>query len=170
MLYEPGRRLPEMVSSAHGYACFTNERLASSLTVSSSRKPPPGSGAFHSTPCSMPVDLALELDADALVAPGIAVGAGHGRLQLDRPGDALQGQLSLDPVGGDEGAAEGGLRVALDVEEVGRLQVAVALLVEGVGAAGVDGAADARLLPALQRRLELEEASADRWRSSCGER
>src|SRR5437868_2655319 len=86
------------------------------------------------------VDDALELEADALVAPRIGVRAGDRGVQRDRLGDALQGQLALDAVGSDQRSAERRLRIALDVEELGRLDVAVAVLVVGVRAAGADGA------------------------------
>src|SRR6185312_646332 len=76
--------------------------------------------------------------------------AGHGQLVAARRRDL--------------GALEGELGKLLGIEEVGRLEVAVALLVVGRDARGVDRHLDARLRPVLfiqrQRSLPLEEPPA----------
>src|SRR6478735_8938189 len=83
------------------------------------------------------VEDGLALEADAEVAERVAGGAVLLELDRDRLGDVLDGQVAGDgpvaAVAGDVGGDEGDLGVRRDVEEVGALQVAVA-----VGDAGVD--------------------------------
>src|SRR5690606_16010655 len=96
-------------------------------------------------------------------------GAGVLEVDGDRTGDVLDGQVAGDAqgvgVGGhDLGRAEGDRRVGLDVEEVGRLQVTVAVRAAGVDAGGLDGDLDGG---ALQVRAggglaaDLVEGAAD---------
>src|SRR6476659_4246316 len=157
---ESGRRLPEMVSTRMVLRPLHERQAAGELDgvveqcAAARQRGIPGDAML------LAVDLALEVDADPLVAPAILVGAVDLGRQRDRPADALQGQLALDAVGCDQGAREGRLRVALDVEEVGRLEVPVAGLVIRDRACGLDAALDAGLLAALQRGLEIQEAAA----------
>ncbi len=113
---------------------------------------PLGSVWFHFRSKSRRSIVALDLEADALVAPRILAALGGSAGELDRLGDALDrdlaGELDLAVVVGvDRGRVERDLRVLLDVEEVGRLEVAVALLLAGVDARDLDGARQAGASP-----------------------
>src|SRR5215216_2946561 len=91
--------------------------------------------------------LAVDLGAGREAGPAAAPRVGRPTVVLDvesdRPGDAVDGQVAgerevtgrapLDPV-----APELDLRVALDVEEVGRAQVLIPLRVAALDAGGVD--------------------------------
>src|SRR4029078_13124274 len=82
------------------------------------------------------------LEAEAGVAERGLGGAGQLEVDRDRLGDVLDGQVAGDgpvvAVAGDLGGDEGDLGVGLDVEEVGAVQVAVAVRDTGVDAAGLD--------------------------------
>ena len=67
VLYDPARRLPEMDEETHRQAALTAEKFALSSTRSGRRKPPPGSGAFQSSPQSVRSTV-RELETDPLVA------------------------------------------------------------------------------------------------------
>src|SRR6478672_10520363 len=95
------------------------------------------------------VDGGRALEADAQVAEGVTGRAGGLELDGDRLGDALHGQVAGDQPGGgvlalDLGRDEGDLLVVVGVEEVGGLQVAVAVGDTGVDAGGLDGQRDLR--------------------------
>src|SRR5687768_3568865 len=89
------------------------------------------------------VDDDRALEADALVAERVGGRALEGEVDRDGAGDALDGEVALDPHHvvahqRDGGRREGDLRVGGDVEEVVAAQVAVALLVAGVDAVDLD--------------------------------
>src|SRR6185437_7361830 len=90
------------------------------------------------------VDRAAELEADALVAPRILAVLGNLAGELDRLGDALDGDLALkgDVAGAAHlggGGVEADLGLLIGVEELGALQVAVAVGIAGVDGGDVDG-------------------------------
>ena len=79
------------------------------------------------------VDLGGRLEAGAGAAPRVGRDAGEVQVEVHLAGDALDGEVAHELVGGHRGGGEGHHREAVGVEEVGRRQVRVA-----VGAAGVD--------------------------------
>src|SRR3954447_6412105 len=90
------------------------------------------------------VELAGDLQADALVAPRIDLGALDLGLERDLARDAVNRQVADDLEAvlverADRGRAERDLREALDVEEVAGAQVLVALGLVGVDRGGLDG-------------------------------
>src|SRR6186713_3144794 len=99
------------------------------------------------------VDRADELESDAVVAPRIGARADVLARQCEGLRDALHGQLAVD----DEFAASGldgdrlepELRMALRVEELGRLHMPVARLVERGDRGSVGAARDRRRLSTL---------------------
>src|SRR3954451_5019639 len=104
------------------------------------------------------VDRRFALEADAEAAPRVHRGASELPVDGDRVGLAVDGEVAdqgedvvVDLL--DLGADEGDLRVVLEVEEVGGLQVGVAVGVAGVHARGVD----LDLGPAVLRVLFIEE-------------
>src|SRR4051812_6466320 len=108
------------------------------------------------------VDDRLELDGDALVAVEVLRRAGDRALGGDRLGDAAHGQLTRDgqllavllELGGDEGD----LRVALGVEEVRALEVALELIDRDRDGVDLGGAAQDAVGEA---RVELVERAAE---------
>ena len=96
----------------------------------------------------------------SVIGPAIVPVTGH------RLGHALDGELGVR----DEGVAvtpdvarlEAKLREALDVEEVGRLEVAVQVLVLDDDAGRLDDAFELRLLAAGESGLEVAELAAER--------
>src|SRR5581483_4676619 len=83
------------------------------------------------------VDLAADLEARHLLAPRVLAAPEQGRVEHDGARHAADRQVAVDPgrVGAgrlDPCAGEGDRRILLDVEEVGRSQVAVALLLARV--------------------------------------
>src|SRR3954447_9204318 len=95
----------------------------------------------------------------------LAVDLAHGRVERQR--DAAAGGVKL-PVHGQRVAVEGGavgdeadLRVLLDVEEVARAQVHVALGHLGVQAGGLEGQLNGRLGAEVQRAVVVGELALD---------
>src|SRR5262245_7802645 len=91
----------------------------------------------------LPVHLGRRREAGPAAAPGIGRPPEVLDVERDGPGYAVHGEVTLEaeptrtlPL--HPGAPEGDLRVALDVEEVGRAQVPVPLLVAGLHAGRVD--------------------------------
>src|SRR5579859_1292893 len=118
------------------------------------------------------VDLSGRADAQALAAAErVGQPALDGAGQLDRPGGLLDREVAADAVVLvvdllDAGDAEGQVRVLLGVEEVGGLEVGVALVVAGAEAGDLDLDRAARLghvvVGALEAPVELREVSVDR--------
>src|SRR3954452_10929764 len=114
------------------------------------------------------VDLGLGGEAGARAAEGVRAEAVELKVEDDRAGDALDRQLALDgPVGAvglHRGGAEEHGRVVLDVEEVSRADVRVALLLTGVDGAELDTGLDRGLGGVLggdDLALEVAEVAAD---------
>ena len=109
----------------------------------------PGIGAVVADVPVVPVDLGGGREAGA----GAAVRVGAEAVQLEaerhRPGNAVEGEVTVEQevaaVGADAGGAEGHRGVLLDVEEVLAADVVVPGLVPGVHRAEVDGGGDGRL-------------------------
>src|SRR3954453_5758664 len=103
------------------------------------------------------VELALDGQADALLAPRVGRGALEGGLELDGARDAADGQVAGDLERGaldlaDVGRLEANLGEAGGVEEVRRAQVLVALRLVRVDALGRDDTG--RLGRAVRRNLD----------------
>src|SRR4029450_10863361 len=100
------------------------------------------------------VELAGDLERDALVAPRVGLLALYLGGERDRLGDAVHRQVAgdlervlVDLL--DGGRLESELRVLLDAEEVGRAQVLVTPGVAGVDGDALDAAVSTRGLVAL---------------------
>src|SRR3954465_12506235 len=95
----------------------------------------------------------------------LAVDLAHGRVELQRdaPAGGLKLPMDAQRVAVELGAvgAEAHLRVVLDVEEVARAQVLVALGLLGVQAGGLDRQLDARLGAQVQRAVVVGELPLD---------
>ena len=114
------------------------------------RKPPPGSGAFQLEPEVGAVDRAGELEPDPLVPHGSGP-AEEAAAELDGLRHSLDCQIALHDelaVLDATGGLEAELGIARGVEEVGRLQVSVACLVERRDRCRVDRPFDGRVLAA----------------------
>src|SRR5207302_8535802 len=113
------------------------------------------------------IDGARELQADALAAPRVFAVLGDLAGELDRLGDALDGDLTLQRdltvaahLGG--GGTEADLRVLLGVEELRALQVAVAVGVARVDRGDLDASLqDRRIARGVDRAVERAEAATD---------
>src|SRR4051812_1430959 len=92
------------------------------------------------------VDDAVGLEAETLAAPRVLADAEELDLELDRAGDALEGQVADDGDAVERGGGEAHLAELLHVEEVRGAQVPVALLVAGVHGVQVDGGCGTGLL------------------------
>ena len=115
------------------------------------------------------VDARLESEAEPLAAERIGGRRlGDRAAELDRLGDALDRQLAASPRRGRRRARSSSVArkaisgIACRVEEVGRLEVAVQLLVLDVDARDLRAALERRPLAAREGRLEVGEAAAER--------
>ena len=131
-LWESRRRLPE-IPRTFIYA-WTSWRSTCRRTSLASARPPLGSGLFQLRPKCVRSTDGLERDADARVPPnGSSCGASSVAAGLDRARVALDREVAVDDelvaVEAPGGRLERDRRVALGVEELGRLQVGVEVLV-----------------------------------------
>src|SRR5215472_13190719 len=117
------------------------------------------------------IDLALGGVADPMTHVRIVELAVPDELERHRPGVALDGQVTGQGVaigagGLDRGALEGHGRVLVDLEEVGRPEVVVPLLVVRADARGIDGGLYGRAFGCLwvnvARRGDLGKVTAHR--------
>ena len=127
------------------------------FTSSPTRKPPISSGAFHIRPKSLRLSVISASKPTLLVAPGILRLAEVRHRQRDLLRDAADRQVADHVVAfaallDDPLALEGDVRELLDVEEVGRAQVRVAIRLVGVDARRLDRELDRRELGLAPRR------------------
>src|SRR6476659_304503 len=164
VLNDSRRRLPERARifiSGHLHRC---ERRANRDLV---RKQEPAcrKRGIPVQPQVGSIELAFQLDADPLVPSHVGARAEKSALQLDGLRRALDREIPLDTkfasVERDLGRGEANLRIACGVEEVGRLQVTVARLVEGRDRRHVDGSLDGRLVATLDRPGEARHPTLD---------
>src|SRR5579864_1234706 len=112
------------------------------------------------------LELSTQRERDPLTV-AVDDGAAHLSVEQDRSGDALDGELSGErempavAVELDLRGVEGDLRVALDVEEVGRAQMGVSLRVKGLEAFDVDRSDDRRVVTVDDRTVEVAKPSLD---------
>ena len=139
----PGGRAVGVRGGAEDQAFWIAEMSNSSLIFSETRTPPVSSAAFQVRPQSLRLMLVPPSKPMRRLPNGSrrrAVGLEGDR---DRLGHALDGQVAGDDpvvaVALDLGGGEGDLLVVVGVEEVGRLEVAVAVRDAGVDAGGLDG-------------------------------
>src|SRR6266700_6526076 len=132
----------------------------------------PAAGLQGRVPVEAPV-LAVDLgeggETGTDATPGVGAGAEELEVEGDWAGNVLEGQIAgkfpdalICPA--QPGGAEGNLRVLLDIEEVGGLEVPVAARLVGVDAVHVDLDRDGGLLGLLGDRRgagDAVEAAAD---------
>src|ERR1700759_3681544 len=85
VLRESGRRLPEMVSTRMVLRPLHERQAGGELDGVVEQRAAAGQRGIPGDTVLLAVDLALEVDADPLVAPGILVGAVDLGRQRDRP-------------------------------------------------------------------------------------
>jgi hypothetical protein len=108
-------------------------------------------------------DLGGGLEAETRAAPRVGAGAEELDVELDRTGDALDGQVAHGRGAVEGSRGEGHAAVVLHVEEVGGAQVAVARLVTRVDRVQVDRRGGAGLFQrgaGGQGTIELGELAA----------
>src|SRR5664279_4621119 len=145
VLYDAARRLPEIPRIRIGLGGLDGRDADQQLDVVGDEQIAVGKRLVPLEIELAPIDRALELEANALVAPRVLAVLGDLPGELDRLGDALDRNLAGErdlAVGAGVGAgrAEGDLRMLGDVEEFGALQVPVAVLLAAVDRGDVDPA------------------------------
>src|SRR5438270_4523050 len=136
-------------SQAAFAAAWTASTSISMSTLLPTTMPPASMAMFHLRTEVGPVDRSTRPEAAAIVSPWVLGVAAVLRFQHYLAGRAMDGQVAEDaqvPAAEvvDPGAAEGQGGKLLGIEEVGRSQVRVALLVAGDDARRIDGHLDAR--------------------------
>ena len=139
------------------------------VTFSPTSTPPPSRATFHVRPKSLRLNSVLASKPARVPPHGSCWTPWNSHLQLDGPGDRLNGEVPLqrELVAVQIGylsRGEGDGRVVLDVGEVGGLQVGVAILVTGVDRRGVDHDLDRRLEGVVrdgEGAVKRGEAAAD---------
>src|SRR6185437_656999 len=139
VLYDAARRLPEIPRILIELGGLDGGHAHQQLDLVGDEEVAVGKGLVPLEVEVAAVDRAGELEADALVAPRILAVLGDLAGELDRLGDALDGDLALegDAAAGahlGRGGGEADLGLLVGVEELGALEVPVA-----VGVAGIDG-------------------------------
>ena len=117
----------------------------------------------------IPLDGRRGAEAHAVVAVGVLDDTLEHGVERDAFGDAPDREIAIHvPLGGvdrvDRRAGEGPGRMVLDIEEVVRPQVVVAVLVMGVHACGLNGYRHrgvGRVLGDVQRTFEVCEPATD---------
>ncbi len=132
------------------------------------RTPPASSATFQVMPKSSRFTFVLRREHRPLSAPGVAGVALEGHLERDLAGHAVDRQVAEDDTVSALPlralAAERRLGELLDVEQLGRLDVRVAVRVAGLHAGHADDDVDAGVgepLGDLHRTADVGEASAD---------
>ena len=149
------------------------------MTFSLTATPPGRAGdrAVEGDAVVHPVDHRGRREARAGAAVGVRAEAGDLKVERDRPGDALEGEVALKDeaflAALEGGGREGHRRVLLDLEEVGAADVRVALLLAGVDRGQVNRGRDRRgqwVFGGDDRALELVEAAAHLLIIMCRQR
>src|SRR5436305_9240334 len=168
VLCDPARRLPEMARTRICLCALHGRDADEQLDVVGDEQIAVREGLVPLQIEIAPVDHGFDLEADTLVAPRV----GRAEIvdapdQLDRLRDALERDLAGEPDLAVVGCLRGGrvkadLRMLLDVEELGRGQVCITVLVARVDARNLDRALQhRRLAGGVEAALELPERATD---------